>query len=164
MHPNLWPGLIELSSVLSALNPKQDSSLPYSYHATKTFSALIEKVIPSSSDYFRPRDLQMVSALQATMDCLVDVTTLGSHDALKEIVFKGDTAASSCRKKNPKIFGKPYNSDKEEALTAAGHLEKLLIALDTEVEQNGGTLPGSEYRRSALQSDVMVDVMEKILQ
>ena len=66
-------------------------------------------------------------------------------------------------KAHPKLFTKKLN-DSTESLTAAGHLEKILISLDMEAEHNGGVaVLGSDLRKSVLQGDAMVDLVEHVL-
>jgi hypothetical protein len=164
LHPNLWPGMNEISAMLSALDPKQDLSIPFSYHATKAFASLLEKVVPNATDYYRSHDLLMIAAIQATVECLVDICSLDSVDSLKQLVVTAESAVKTSCKKNSRLFSRSFKTDNAEALTPAGHLEKLMITLDAEVEQNGGSLTGSEFRRSVLESDIMVDMMERTLQ
>ncbi len=161
-HPNTWPGLIEISSMLAALNPQQLTSLPYSFHAARAFKAVIGKVLLNPAEYYRSHDLLMIASLQAAMDCLINLTTIGTDDELLKLVISGEESVKDICKSHPKLFAKPYTTDNIEALTPAGHLEKLLIILDGELEQNG-QISGSELRKSVLQSDIMVDIMNYVI-
>lgn len=161
--PNCWPGLIEITSMLASMDPKQEQLLPFSFHAVKIFHDLLTKIITSKDQYYREDDLKMMDALLLAKAHTLSHFTIDSKEGdLIQLAAQANAAVSQQIKKYPKLFTKKLK-DNNESLTAAGHLEKVSISLDMEIEQNGGQLQGSELRKAVLQGDVMVDLVEQIL-
>jgi hypothetical protein len=158
---NYWPGITEVLSMLSILNPNQHKSLPYTYHTVLAFHALFEKVLSQPHQYYRAQDVLIVKALQCALLCTADITSC-RQDEVQNLVNKAQLALLAQVKQTPQLFLRKFDVD-SESLTAAGHLEKLLITLDMETEKKGADVPGTNMRKAILQSDVAVDTMDGVL-
>ena len=161
---NCWPGLLEITSMLASMNPKQEQLLPFSFQSSKAFQQLLQKIIPGRDQYYRQDDLKIVDALLMAKTYTGSLLTDNSNEeGLMNLAKAANDAVVTQVKKNPKLFTKKLNDKNNESLTAAGHLEKIMIPLDMEIDQNGGHLEGCELKKSLLQGDVMVDLMEQVI-
>jgi hypothetical protein len=187
-----WPGVLETCSLLVVLNVESGLSLPYTWAAAAAFSDLVgilEKDRASGdagrSRYNRPMDLTILSALHSAYSALLITTGLTSEQ-VQTLCRSSTTLVSERIKKTPKKFrrtipkGGALSDSSYQEVSPAGHLEKLIAIEDMSREAEtaerhvamGGsaknvnevvTQVGASLRMGVLKSDVMLDLVERVM-
>ncbi len=187
-----WPGVLETCALLVVLNVESGLSLPYTWAAAAAFGDLVNILEKDrtngdngKSRYNRPMDLTVLSALHNAYSALLITTNLTS-DQVQALCKSSSTLVSERIKKTPKKFrrsipkGGALSDASYQEVSPAGHLEKL-IAIDDmsreaetaerHIAQGGSakninevvTQVGASLRMGVLKSDVMLDLVEKVM-
>jgi len=176
-------------TLLHQVNPAADCNYPLAYSTVKTFHALLTNVLNNRDQYYTATDEHILHAWDKAFELVHQLFFATDNNSSHE----NNIAAAAIRQQNftilaqdalqsqssfvPKfskrrlgLVGNKNNAgngkEEEESLSAAGHLEKLLMPLDLEQEEQtaGEALNiGAVMQKDLLKSDIVLDLMEQTL-
>lgn len=166
-----WVGIVDISSLLSSLNPNKRLHLPHSWETVMALRAVLTLAIEDDIDEFTPDDERAALALRAG---LVTTSTLtggdGNRADINTEVVKGwlqelDKACEAIDKKvaaNPRSFDVTVLtgvSSSSDPVSPAGHLEKLILLdeLAAQATGNNNNLGNTNWLRDTIDSNSSSD-------
>lgn len=168
--PEAWPSLLDTATMLMQTNLTVSRSLPASYIQVMAAGSLLHLTsVEERGRYVSKSDRALLAAIDAAMTTLETELSVSPSqlrqdvlDALQQIEIRVNGQPSNFAP--PPMPKQSAKATKLEALTAAGHIEKVSVFLDQLSEKLQENKVSLNAKKQVLRSDLLLDVLEALIE
>lgn len=150
-----WPGILDTVTMLLQVDPCRSLSIPYSILLSLALNSLLKHYAEDKT--MKAAILLSCSIFNISLDDLQLISSSAYAQSL-DIIKKHHNKWKVLKANNGH-----GDNHANEALTAEGHIEKLLIHLDFQSEQSQSFSKLCSVKRSILESAIVLEVLESCI-